>query len=1052
MLADHPWRVKYTTEHGNLIELFYLPALRHARRYDRLTGYFSASALTLAARGIEALARNDGHMRLVVGCTLEAPEIDAIRRGEQLRNRVEQRLARFPLEPSDTTSRDALELLAWMVQHGFLDIRVAIPCGPDGKPTPSDGIFHEKSGIIEDRAGDKIAWTGSLNETAAGWLQNWESFSVFMSWKADMLRVDEEEANFSRIWEGRSPNVIVMDVPESVRRDLLRFMPTQDSPARLKPEAPSSARLKSRVWTFIQQAPKWPDGGERVGEATCPVHPWPHQVKALQRLYRNWPPRLLLADEVGLGKTIQAGLLLRRAWLAGSAKRILILAPKAILRQWQIELREKLNLSWPIYDGNQLVWYESPARRGINTDQVRRDEWHRQPVVIVSSQMMRRRERAAELLEKADPWDLVILDEAHHARRRGAGSDAEGGPNHLLTLMRGLREKTKGLVLLTATPMQMHPIEVWDLLNLLGLPPQWSETEFLSFFQTTASPGPSPDEFERMAGLFRAVESFYGETRVESAQKVTALSKTRTRNILEALRHSATIPRRQLQTDERRAAIRVMRANTPIRRLVSRHTRELLRRYFQEGRLSTPIAGRSVEDRFLQMSRREQALYDAVEDYISETYNRASQKEKNAVGFVMTIYRRRLASSLAALRRTLEKRRAALGASRVGHNVIHEDDVADGDLDEDFSDPDDTEKLESIVLAREERAEIGYLLARIEQLPPDTKLKALLEVLRSLFADGYRQVMVFTQYADTMDFLREELGADGEWRLMCFSGRGGEVAGSDGSWNRISRHEAKRRFRDAEADLLLCTDAAAEGLNFQFCGALINYDMPWNPMRVEQRIGRIDRLGQEHETIRIVNLHYEDTVESDIYRALRERIDLFQTVVGRLQPILAGIAQKISHSVLSGASRDPAQRKGLVATLGHDAQEREAGGFDFDEVTESDIETLARPDSPITMDDLDRVINTSEWMPHDVQVEPLGKRQYKLWLPDRIAPLRVTTDPSFYEEHTEDVELWSPGNPLFVAPEFDRVPEESLRGKTLQDILDRAPVYVVYTEPGITKR
>ena len=193
-------------------------------------------------------------------------------------------------------------------------------------------------------------------------------------------------------------------------------------------------------------------------------------MRAFERLYRDWPPRLLIADEVGLGKTIQAGMLLRQAWLAGRAKRILILAPKAILKQWQVELREKFNLNWPIYDGRKLTWYPSPAFRGKNERNVDRHAWHRQPVVIVSSHLVRRRDRAAAFLEETAPWDLVVLDEAHHARRRAAGSPQQGGPNALLRLMQGLKDRTQGLVLLTATPMQVHPIEVWDLLHLLGLP------------------------------------------------------------------------------------------------------------------------------------------------------------------------------------------------------------------------------------------------------------------------------------------------------------------------------------------------------------------------------------------------------------------------------------------------------------------------------------------------------------------------------------------------------------------------------------------------------
>ena len=249
---------------------------------------------------------------------------------------------------------------------------------------------------------------------------------------------------------------------------------------------------------------------------------------------------------MGLGKTIQAGLLLRQAWLSGRAKRILVLAPKAVLGQWQIELREKFNLNWPIYDGRLLVRYPSPALRGRHRVEAGRHRWHEEPAVIASSHLMRRRDRAAVLLEDAAPWDLVVLDEAHHARRRAAGAPQEGGPNALLRLMRGLEGRTQGLVLLTATPMQVHPVEVWDLLDLLGLPPEWSAEAFLRFFEDLAQPSPSSQALDRMSGLFRAVERSYGEVATEDAQRLTALSRFKANKVLRALRDPASIPRRQL--------------------------------------------------------------------------------------------------------------------------------------------------------------------------------------------------------------------------------------------------------------------------------------------------------------------------------------------------------------------------------------------------------------------------------------------------------------------------------------------------------------------------
>ena len=1061
MLTDRAWKLKYTPDDGDLVELFYVPVLEDAERYDRLTGYFNAGALALAARGIEGLVRNAGRMRLVVGCTLEPSEIEAIERGEALRDLVEHRLASLPLAPPDPASSEALELLAWMIARGHLEVKVAVPCDPDGHPIPSDGIFHEKAGIVADRSGDRLAWNGSLNETAAGWRRNWESINVYTSWGPEPGRVDDEEANFARIWANRSKRVIVLDVPDAARRDLMRFMPDSDTPARLKESGPAPVKpapqdaapppkqpeplpaetpvddLRSRVWAFIARAPSLPEGGIRVGEATAAVTPWPHQIKAFERLYGHWPPRLLIADEVGLGKTIQAGLLLRQAWLSGRAKRILILAPKAVLGQWQIELREKFNLNWPVYDGRNLVRYPSPALRGRHRAEAGRHRWHEEPAVIASSHLMRRHERAAVLLEDAAPWDLVVLDEAHHARRRAAGAPQEGGPNALLRLMRGLEGRTQGLVLLTATPMQVHPVEVWDLLDLLGLPPEWSAEAFLRFFEDLEQPSPSSQALDRMSGLFRAVERSYGEVATEDAQRLTALSRFKANKVLRALRDPASIPRRQLETEERRAALRIVQAHTPIRRLVSRHTRELLRRYFKAGMLTTPIAERSVKDRFVDMTSEERALYDAVEEYIASTYNQASAAERTAVGFVMTIYRRRLASSFHALRTTLRKHLDAIAVDDQGRLAGSDEDAPDDETEDEMPDADEIAELEQRALAAEEAHDIDHLLAGIDRLPPDSKLKILKDVLGELNEAGFAQTMVFSQFTDTMDFLREALRGEAGPRLMCFSGRGGEIPTADGGWRTISRDEAKRRFRDGEADVLLCTDAAAEGLNFQFCGALVNYDMPWNPMRVEQRIGRIDRLGQAHPVIRIVNLHYEGTVETDVYRVLRNRIGLFKAVVGRLQPILAQLPRTIADAVVSGSDREGPERASVMDAIERRAQEAEAGGFDLDAVLDDDVTLPDRPPSPVTMEDLDRVIGSPGLMPPGTDVQPLAPREYGLLAPGMRERLRVTTDPAYYEEHAESVEFWSPGNPLFNAPEFLAASQALPEKKTLADFLGR---------------
>ena len=1061
MLANHDWKLKYTPEDGDLVKLFYIPALEDAERYDRLTGYFNAGALALAARGIEGLVRNEGRMRLVVGCTLNQDEIDAIEKGEALRKQLEIHLTDMPLVAPDADTREALELVSWMVAKGYLEVKVAVPCDKDRNPVRDNALFHEKSGIIEDRGGDRIAWTGSLNETAAGWRRNWETINVFTSWGPERSRVDTEERNFARLWASQASTVIVIDVPEAVRRDLLRFMPSDGPPARLsraglepdkaddgkksdrigsepRPEGAGRLDWRARVWAFIGNAARLSGGGALVGEATAAVTPWPHQVRAFEKLYGRWPPKLLIADEVGLGKTIQAGMLLRQAWLSRRAKRILIMAPKAVLSQWQIELREKFNLNWPIYNGRKLVRYPSPALRGQHQQEVERSEWHHEPVVITSSHLMRRRDRAAALLEHAEPWDLVVLDEAHHARRRGAGGRQEGGPNALLRLMRALKAKTEGLVLLTATPMQVHAIEVWDLLDLLGLPDEWTAQTFLAFFDDVNHPNPSAEAMERMARLFQATEREHGRMPAETVQRMTRLTKLRTRRVIQALRDPSSIPRRRLENKERRAAVGLMRAYTPLRHLISRHTRELLRRYAREGMLDTSIAERQVDDHFVEMSEAERQLYEAVEAYIRTTYNQAGAAERAAVGFVMTTYRRRLASSVHALRVTLERHRAAIEGDGTLDPGALEDDVPDDETADEVLDTEELAALERRALASEERQDIDVILAQIARCPPDSKLEQLKATIAALRDGGYEQVMVFTQYGDTMDFLRERLRKDKGLRLMCYSGRGGEVPTEQDTWRTITRDDTKRRFRLGEADVLLCTDAAAEGLNFQFCGALVNYDMPWNPMRVEQRIGRVDRLGQRYPVVRISNLHYEDTVETDVYRALGSRINLFQTVVGPLQPILASLPGTIRSNVLADPrGSESSDRATLREGIERQIDEGGSGGFDIDAVLEEDWSMPERPAPAMTMDDLDRVIAGEGLMPQGTQVRALGPREYALRPMGRSEELRVTTSSDFYEEHTESVEFWSPGNPVFSPPDAMERWDDGRVEKQLGELLDR---------------
>ena len=348
------------------------------------------------------------------------------------------------------------------------------------------------------------------------------------------------------------------------------------------------------------------------------------------------------------------------------------------------------------------------------------------------------------------------------------------------------------------------------------------------------------------------------------------------------------------------------------------------------------------------------------------------------------------------------------------------------DVDETGDEPDDDqiEFQKRSALQVEERSDIRHLLQSVARLPADTKAQRLVETLRALRSgasaapDGtllppYAQAIVFTQYTDTLDYLRDFLKIYG-FSILCFSGRGGEWLQPDGSWRVIGREETKRRFRDKQADILLCTDAAAEGLNFQFCGALVNFDVPWNPMRMEQRIGRVDRLGQVYERIAVVNLLYEGTIETDVYRVLRSRINLFTSVVGRLQPILAAVPSRIAETALTTSPDRTKARAALVASLQRDLTEGAGEPFDIDDAVEAALEASARPKPPYDLQDLSRLLARKDLLPDGVEAAAVSSTEV-FWTEPGHRQLSVTTDPDFFEQHPESVEFWTPGSPIFPA-------------------------------------
>ncbi len=870
-----------------LLEDLYVPALQRSLRYDRCCAYFSSSVLSTAARGFSGLIRRfatDGNslprpaVRLLVNEQLTREDVEALSDTPDP-SALEKVLIKRFASPETALEKARLEMLAWMVSRELVEIRV-------GVLRSGAGLLHAQFGVFHDENGNALVFSGSGNESRSGLTANYEHLEVSGSWD-DQERYQEFAEEFERLWEGSHPDVRVVRLPEAIRQGIISYAP--DTPPLEEPLPPkdTSDDLKRKklamLWQFIVESP-YMENGEAVCDATMNVSLWPHQRAVVQEVLSAWPKGKLLCDEVGMGKTIEAIAALRRLVAGRGVRRVLFLLPAGLVLQWQAELREKGNILVPRFDAQRVVWPD-----GISKTVSGLGEALEEPMLLVSRELARIEANQALLLE-GPSWDLVILDEAHAARRKKQEEGEFNTGTLLLDLVRRLqiRGKTASYMFLSATPMQTHPWEPWDLLSCLGVGGAWLA------------------EFDIVRKYYSVIQSLEG-SQGPSERDLKFLYKTAMLDPDLPISPEGPILEREenfidrlIFADERgmKGYANWMRKASPLGRRMLRNGKETLQKYYRDGLLEVPPPRRIVEDiRYRYEDAGEGRVYNSIKSFIDSRFE-ALEREKRGKGFVMPVYRRRCTSSLFALEKSLLRRKDGLGQviERGSWDPYFEDESLDWlDLEE-VEGIAEGGKISSAypedpAIAAQELRQVESLLFEIKDLPGiDTKRDRFTEELRKL-QDDDRSVLVFTEYTDTMDFLKEWLCPLYGKELATFCGRGGERW--DGKrWLPATKDAITASLQNGELRVLLCTDAASEGLNLQKAGAVINYDLPWNPSKVEQRIGRIDRIGQIWPEVKVINMFLRDSIDDRVYTVLRERCRLFEHFVGPMQPVLAK-AQKI---------------------------------------------------------------------------------------------------------------------------------------------------------------
>jgi len=916
---------RYTSREKPLLESFLNPNLTDAKQYDRLAGYFSSSVLEVAGEAIESV---QDKVRVICNSEVEPEDVQIAHLAEQkmLGDQIsaetlkssklhlaEQKMLRefrqANLEKYLPNMQSRFQKLYNLLSTGKLEIRVV--------PRKIYGLAHGKAGVITRSDGSKIAFLGSMNETRPGWSENYELLWADESPEA----VEWTQNEFDYFWNSKYS----VRLSETVQKEIERLAKRQVISLE---EWQKNQKREVTPCSVVVESPAYKDG----------LNLWNHQKHFIKMAFEDHVyqggARYILADEVGLGKTTQLALIAELIAL-NDDKPVLIIVPKPLVEQWQDELYSMWGIpsaawtskGWLLEDGTQDQDHDignAPRKIAIISHGM-----------VVHSGSDDDNSPSSKLLR--NEYAAVIVDEAHKARVKEPTDPYSATPNNLMAFLNKISIKTKTMILATATPIQLDTAEIWHLLYALAggdackdesgnwkanddrpfvckkvlgeitsrwlrepkeavdiitghYPDGWNNREAWNWIRNPlppASESPLIRELRMHLGLRENEVGIAGSNnRNISYDNLEPIVK----NLVDQLIKEGFFEN-----------------YNPFIRCIVRRRREMLEN------TTDPTTGKPylTQINVTFVEGQEQGLY--LTPPMAEAYQKAIDftnilRGQGAKGFYRVLLLRRLGSSIKA---------GLNSAERIYRKRVISSEMLSETEQEDIEDFEELEKRTSgFQLQWDEIRLLEDIISLLRnQVDNDPKYAKIRELL-SLRDWEERGCLIFSEYYDTAHAVAERLSKDLPDRTIgLYSGTAqGSGLFRGGQFQPLNRSDVKDLVTNRELRFLVGTDAAGEGLNFQMLGSLINVDLPWNPVRLEQRIGRLRREGQVFDDVWVYNLYYADTIEVEVQRRILDRLGRQQQVIGGVDPVMheklmAILDETLHEEGLGGESKHPFEIK-----------------------------------------------------------------------------------------------------------------------------------------------